>query len=153
LADLYTVTLGMREHRVAFTKDISKFYQCVEADEAAQHVRRILWRFRDKSKDPTIFVTTRVNYGDRPAGCIAIAAVRETADRFEEGRETAAWFLKNRTYVDDATGGASSMEEAKMVSQDMEDILENGGFRFKETVMAGDPLEEGGELRKVLGLR
>jgi hypothetical protein len=35
------------------------------------------------------------------------------------------------------------MEEARKVSQDMEDILENGGFRFKETVMAGDPLEVG----------
>jgi hypothetical protein len=153
LADLYTVTLGIREHKVAFTKDISKFYQCEEADEAAQHVRRILWRFGDRSREPTIFVTKRVNYGDRPAGCIAIAAVRETVDRFGEGKETAAWFLKNRTYVEDATRGASSMEEAKKVSQDMEDILKNGRFRFKETVMAGDPLEEGGELRKVLGLR
>jgi hypothetical protein len=55
--------------------------------------------------------------------------------------------------VDDATGGASSTEAAKQVSQDMEDILENEGFRFKETVMSGYPLEEGGELRKVLGLR
>ncbi len=27
LADLYTVTLRMREHKMAFTKDISKFYQ------------------------------------------------------------------------------------------------------------------------------
>ncbi len=123
----------------------------MEADEAAQHVRRILWRFGDRSKAPTSFVTTRVNYGDRPAGCIAIAAVRETADHFGEGKETAAWFLKNRTYVDNATGGASSMEEARKVSQDMEDIQENGGFRFKETVMAGDPLEEGGELRKRSG--
>jgi hypothetical protein len=96
---------------VAFTKDISKFCQCVEANEAAQHVRRILWRFGDKSKEPTIFVTTRVNYGERPAGCIAIAAVRETADRFGKGRETAAWVLKNRTYMDDATGGASSTEK------------------------------------------
>jgi hypothetical protein len=26
LADLYTVTLGMREYKVAFTNDISKFY-------------------------------------------------------------------------------------------------------------------------------
>jgi hypothetical protein len=42
LADLYTVTLGIREHKMAFTKDISKFYQCVEADKAAQHVKRIL---------------------------------------------------------------------------------------------------------------
>ncbi len=89
-------------------------------------------------------MTMRVNYGDQPAGCIAIAAVRETADRSGKGRETAAWFLKNPTYVDDATGGASSAEKAKRVSQDMEDILENGGFRFKETVMSGDPLEKGG---------
>ncbi len=35
----------------------------------------------------------------------------------------------------------------------MEDILENGGFQFKEAVMTGDPLGEEGELRKVFGLR
>jgi hypothetical protein len=35
----------------------------------------------------------------------------------------------------------------------MEDILENGGFQFKETVMSEDLLEGGKELRKVLGLR
>jgi hypothetical protein len=105
LADLYTVTLGIREHKVAYTKDISKFYQCVEADETAQHVRRILWRFSEEKEDPTIFVTTRVNYRDRPAGCIAIAAVRETAMRFGKGKEKAAWFLKNWMYVGDAAGG------------------------------------------------
>jgi hypothetical protein len=42
----------------------------MEADETAQHMRRILWRFRDVQKEPEIFVTTRFNYGDRPAGCI-----------------------------------------------------------------------------------
>jgi hypothetical protein len=35
----------------------------------------------------------------------------------------------------------------------MEDIIRNGGFSFKETVMTGDPLGDTGELRKVLGLR
>ncbi len=45
----------------------------------------------------------------------------------------------------------NSVEEARKVSQDMEDILENGGFRFKEMVMAGDPLEKGGELRMCWG--
>jgi hypothetical protein len=39
LADLYTVMLGMREHKVAFTKDISKFYQCVKVEKAAQNIR------------------------------------------------------------------------------------------------------------------
>ncbi len=97
--------------------------------------------------------TTRVNYDNRPARCLALAAVRETAERFGGGKEEAAWFLKKRTYVDDATGGAGNLEVAKQLSQDMEDILENGGFRLKETVMARDPLGENGELRKVLGLR
>ncbi len=73
---------GDGEHKVTFTKDISKFYQCVEVDEAAQHIRRILWRFGEESVDPIIFVTTGVNYGDWPTGCIAIAAVRETAGKF-----------------------------------------------------------------------
>ncbi len=27
----------------------------------------------------------KVNYGDRPVGCIAIAAIRETAKKFGEG--------------------------------------------------------------------
>jgi hypothetical protein len=62
LAYLYTMTLGIWEHKVAFTKDISKFYQCVEADKTAQHVRRILWRFGNGGEEPTIFVTTRINY-------------------------------------------------------------------------------------------
>ncbi len=81
---------------MAFTKDISKFYQCMGAKETAQHVRRILWRLGDGEVEPTIFVTTRVNYGDKPVGCKAIAAVRETAERFRGGTEKAAWFLKNR---------------------------------------------------------
>jgi hypothetical protein len=40
LADLYTVTLGIQEHKVTFTKNISKFYQCVEADEVEVRKQR-----------------------------------------------------------------------------------------------------------------
>jgi hypothetical protein len=95
----------------------------------------------------------KVNHGDRPAGCIAKAAVQETAERFGKGREEAAWFLKNQADVDDTTGGASDKENVMHVSTDMENIIGNGGFQFKETVMSGDLLDEKRELRKVLGLR
>jgi hypothetical protein len=84
---------------------------------------------RDADLDPNIFVTTKVNYCDRPAGCIEIAAVWEMAERFGKGREEATWFLKNQTYVDDATGGANNKETAEQVSADMEDKIGNGGFR------------------------
>ncbi len=57
--------------------------------------------------------------------------------------------------MDDATAGsgANDKENTMWVSADMESIIGNGGFWFKETVMSDDPLDEKGELRKVLGLR
>jgi hypothetical protein len=94
LVDLFTVTLSFREHRYALTKDLSKFYQRVEADDLAQHMRRVLWRDCEGSKDMRVYVSTTVNFGDRPAGCIAIAALRETAERYGGDLPEAAWFLK-----------------------------------------------------------
>jgi hypothetical protein len=52
-----------------------------------------VWRHRGKV--PEVFVTTRVIYGDRPAGCVAMAAIRETAQRIGAGREVTTWFLKS----------------------------------------------------------
>jgi hypothetical protein len=52
----------------------------------AQHGRKILWRFGDIRKESEVSVTTRVNYGDRPAVYVAIAAVRDMAKRFSKGR-------------------------------------------------------------------
>jgi hypothetical protein len=46
--------------------------------------------------------------------------------------------LKNRTYVDDATAGADSMERLRALSEEMEAIMKRGGFEFKETLMSGD---------------
>ena len=151
LADLFAVSLGMREYRYALIKDLSKFYNCVLADETAQHVRRIVWRFGSTEKAPDVYVTTTVNFGDKPAGCIAIAAVRETAAKFGAGKEEAVWFLQNRTYVDDCTAGSNSKEELLVISEDLEKIVQEGGFKFKDTVMTGDPLKDN-EKVKVLGM-
>ena len=91
-----------------------------------------------------------MNFGDKPADCIAIAAVRETAERFD-GESQAAWFLKNRTYVDDCTATSDSVADLENISQELERIVSLGGFKFKETNMSGDPLPEDGAI-KVLGL-
>ncbi len=68
-------------------------------------------------------MTSKVNYGNRPAGCVAIASVRQTAERFGAGREEPTWFIKNKMYVDATTGGPHDKERALAVSQDMEDFF------------------------------
>jgi hypothetical protein len=55
---LFTVTVGFREHKYAFTKDLSKFYNCVRADELAQHMRRVVWGYGDEDSKVKVFVTT-----------------------------------------------------------------------------------------------
>jgi hypothetical protein len=39
-----------------------------------------------------------------------------------------AWFLRNRTYVDDAAEGVHDKEAAMKISQGMEVIIEKGEF-------------------------
>jgi hypothetical protein len=34
----------------------------MDANETAQHVRKIFWRFGDTLKEAELFVTTKVNY-------------------------------------------------------------------------------------------
>jgi hypothetical protein len=152
LVDLFTITLSFREHRYALAKDLSKFYQSVEADELTQHMRRVLWRDCDSSKEMRVYVTTTVNFGDRPAGCIAIAALRETAERYGADLPTAAWYLKYRTYVDDAVAGSDTREGMIELSGDLETLAGRGGFQFKGTLMTGDTAVDPSEPRKVLGL-
>jgi hypothetical protein len=152
LVDLFTVTLGIREHRYALTKDLSKFYQRVDAEPLAQHLRRVIWRGGDAAVEMKIYIMTTVNFGDKPAGCIAIAAARETAEKFGAEFPEAAWFLKYRTYVDDATPGADTMARLKGLSSEMETVARQGGFEFKETLMSGDKEKDNGEPHKVVGL-
>ncbi len=47
-------------------------------------------------KDPHVVATTKVKYGEWLVGCMAIAAVHETAERFGKGWEEAHGFLRTR---------------------------------------------------------
>jgi len=99
-----------------------------------------------------VYVTTTVNFGDRPVGCIAIAALRETAERFGADLPIAAWYLKYRTYVDDAVAGSDTQEGMIELSGDLETLAGRGGFQLKGTLMTGDAAADPSEPRKVLGL-
>ncbi len=63
LVDLFKVTLGLREFQYALTKDLLKFYQRVQADEMALHLRRVIWRSGELERDLGMYVITTVNLG------------------------------------------------------------------------------------------
>ena len=151
LNDLFSVTLGFRKFQVGFVKDLSKFYQSVAASERDQHLRRVIWRDGDNSKIPEVYVTATVNFGDKPAGCVAQVAVRETAALYKHIDPEAAGLINSNTYCDDTLGGNKNKEKAKTTSANMDKIVAFGGFSYKNTIMSGD-IQGDGKPRKVLGL-
>ena len=141
LNNIYSVLLNFRSYPCAFVKDISKFYNSVLASDRDCHLRRVLWRNGDQTVDPTIYKTNTVNFGDRPAGCIALSALRQTADLYKNIDEEAAEKLKNDNYVDDVASGGQNKQDAERLSTKMEEIVAQGGFHFKKTVFSGDAVK------------
>ena len=81
--------------------DIKKMYNSVWLEDKEVHLHRFLWR-DSENEELEEYAITRVNIGDKPAGCIAQLAMRETANlppftHLEEERQV----LQNDSYVDD----------------------------------------------------
>jgi hypothetical protein len=138
LNNIYNVLLNFRTYPIGFVKDLSKFYNSVLADEKDQHLRRVIWRNGKVDDKPKVFKTNTVNFGDKAAGCIAVTAVRETADLYKHIDNDAADQLKHDSYVDDTASGADTKNEAVKISDHMDKIVNLGGFKFKKTTMTGD---------------
>ena len=90
LTSLLNVLIRWRLYPVAFVGDISKMYHNVKTGELEGHLRRLLWRKCDQSKNPDIYCFNVVTFGDRPAGCIAVSALKATADMFSFMAEQAS---------------------------------------------------------------
>ncbi len=130
LNDLFGVLLNFRKYPVALVKDIKKFYNSVNATTRVQHLRRLVWRHGAVSQPPKTFITATVNFGDRPAGCIAQVALRETAKLRAAEYPEAAECIINFTYVDDLVGGAETVDRAKKLSAEIDCLAAAGGFQY-----------------------
>ena len=154
LTSLLEVLLRWRLYPVAFVGDVSKMYHNVKTGELEGNLRRMLWRNCEINRNPDIYCFNVVTFGDRPAGCIAVSALRATADMFSSVSEEASEILKRDAYMDDVVSGANSVEEATALVSDIEMIAAKGGFKFKK-FQYSKPVEESADLHsteKVLGV-
>ncbi|XP_060783164.1 uncharacterized protein LOC132890373 [Neoarius graeffei] len=111
--------------------DIRKMYNSVWLEEREVHLHRFLWRDTEDAEIEE-FAITRVNIGDKPAGCIAQVAMRETAslpsfNHFKEERHV----LEEDAYVDDILTSHNNLDHLKRLTSNIEQILQAGGFFMK----------------------
>ena len=149
--NLLGILLRWRERKTAIVGDIKKMFNSVHLELPEQHCHRYLWRHLDTSREPDVYVMTRVNIGDRPSGSISTEALYMTADKFQSDNPEAAAVLKRSTYVDDILESISgSVEEAHALAQSCQEMLDKGGFRIKHWIFSGE--KRAGDDLRVLGV-
>ncbi|KAJ8011820.1 hypothetical protein DPEC_G00062230 [Dallia pectoralis] len=137
LNPIRAVLLRFREGTYASLGDIRKMYNSVWLEEREMHLHRFLWR---DSPDEEIseYTITRVNIGDRPAGCIAQVAMKETArlpNFLHLGDERRV--IEEDSYVDDLLTSLNDLNKLDEITANVEEILKAGGFFLKPWVRSG----------------
>jgi hypothetical protein len=122
----------------------------VAANITAQHLRRVVWRNGRTDIQPTICITTSINFRDSPDRCIAVTAVRKAAKLYEKLSPEAVWFNYNGTYADDVLSGDDNPEKLKSICHGLDAIVKKGGFKLKGNMMSGDPTDGPDDLKKKL---
>ena len=135
MRNLLGVIIRFREEEVAVTGDIKKMYHSVKLSELDQHTHRFLWRDLDTEKYPDTYVVSSVSFGDRPAGTIAMLAMKKTLEVAGQVSNRAAEMIRDNSYVDDIIDSFSTKEEAVAITDEVDAILAKGGFEIKKWII------------------
>lgn len=137
LNNILGILVRFRENPVAFIGDIKKMYHTVATTTLDHHTHRFLWRDMNSNKEPDTYVIQRVSFGDKPSGAIATVALRKTAEMSKDRYPEAMEIILTNTYMDDIIESVDTESKAKQLTDDIENLLEQGGFKLKEWIYSG----------------
>lgn len=145
LNPIRAVLLRFRQGVHAALGDIKKMYNSVWLEEREMHLHRFLWR-DSPEEEIGEYAITRVNIGDKPAGCIAQLAMKETASlpnfiHLEDERRV----IEEDSYVDDLLTSHNDLNRLDQITAGVEKVLKAGGFFLKPWVRSGQSGRKGTE--------
>ena len=167
LNNLLGILLRFREEHTAFVGDISKMFHTIQIPEVDQMTHRFLWINLEPYRIPDTYVMTAVNMGDKPSGSMAMVALKKTAEMKTIEYPISSSTILMNSYMDDIIDSIQTFEKAKSVTEEIDEILEIGGFRIKEWVISGSSImtqqpsvfngpkrnSEAGASQRVLGIQ
>ena len=133
--DIFSHLLRFRTHKYVLSADIEKMYRQVLVREEDRKYQQILWKVGNEIKT---YQLNTVTFGLAPAPYLAIRCLIQLAD--DEGRNhpIAAEKLKRDMYVDNLLTGAETIKEARVIREEITELLKQGGFPLRQWA-ASDP--------------
>lgn len=129
--DLTAVLLRYRRNKFCFAADIKQMFRMIDIQECDRDYQRILWR---DSPDEEIrhYRLTTVTYGTTSAPYLAIRTLLQLSEDESERFPLASEALKTCFYVDDCMAGSNTIDGAKRLAEELNQLLTAGGFRLRK---------------------
>ena len=155
---LVEIMLRWMTHKYAFHTDVQKMYNAVQLQEEHWCYQRYIWQTDlDQSKIPQEKVIKTLIYGIRSSGNQAEKGLRETASLSKTDYPDIHEIVHKDIYVDDCLSGASSHQKVLTVADQLQIVLNRGGFSLKGITFSGEnphrTLSNNGESINVAGLK
>ena len=84
------------------------------------------------------YVLPAVAFGDRPSRTIAMVALQSIAEMNRSKYGSAADMIMKNSYVDDLIQSVAHITDALTLAENVQCILEKGGFKIKHWIMSGE---------------
>ena len=135
--NLIEIIIRWFSHSIAFHTDVTKMYNSIHLRKEDWTFQRYIWQ---KDLNPKVLpeekVIKTIIYGVKPSGNLAESGLRETALLSSNEYSEISQVICNNVYVDDCLSGGSSEKEAYNLADNLELVLNRGGFSLKGVTFA-----------------
>lgn len=129
--DMLTIILRWRKFKFGILADLEKMYKQIKIPSEQYHLQLILWR--ENASDPIkTYAMTTVTFGVAPSPYLAIRVLKEIAKIAETSRPLASEAILKCFYVDNFSGGASTVDEAKELCAQLIETFDDAKFNLRK---------------------
>ncbi|XP_066918232.1 uncharacterized protein [Clytia hemisphaerica] len=158
LNKLQEILIRWSLHRIALHTDISKMYNTIQLDQSQWSYQRYIWN-KDLNPEsiPEEKVIKTLIYGVRSSGNQAVYGLIKVGHLSKEEYPDVNQTIQDDIYVDDCISGEDNQQAAHQRADELELVLNRGGFRLKGVTFSGedppDNLTDEGDTIFVGGMR
>ena len=140
---LLEIFIRWRMYRFAFHTDVRTMYNCIKLEQAYWCFQRYLYqKDLDPEEDEEEKVITTAIYGVSSSGNQAERGLRLTAELNKEEYPEVYEIVRRDTYVDDCMSGEQTKQLLNQRADQLETVLNTGGFTLKGFTITGQPPHE-----------
>lgn len=129
---LLGVLLRFRQHSVAVSGDIKAMFHQIRLQPSDKPTLRFIWRDMQTQEEPTIYEWQVLPFGTTCSPCCAVFALQRHVQDNCGNNSNLSEVVERSFYVDNCLHSTCTTEEAKVLVDNLRQLLLEGGFNLRQ---------------------